>query len=179
MGRKPVDQPDEEDRLGRLIIVGRIGRVHGVLGWVRLQSYTEPRAALLGYKNCFLRREGEWREARFAEGKVHGKSLIGRLDGIDDREAASSHTGAEIGVPRASLPEPGSGHYYWADLEGLAVRRRDGQVLGTVKYLLATGSNDVLVVQGEREILIPFVMDKVIVEVDLPERVISVDWEWD
>ncbi len=59
------------------------------------------------------------------------------------------------------------------------MRHRDGRELGKVAYLLATGQHDVLVVQGEREVLIPFVMDKFILAVDLANGLIDVDWEWD
>lgn len=162
-----------------VIVIGRVGRVHGVQGWVTLHSWTEPREALLGYRDCYLRRGDEWQAARLAEGREHGKALIGRFDTIDDRDVAAGLAGADIGIPRSSLPDPGEGHYYWADLEGLAVTHRDGTVLGTVTCLIATGAHDVLVVHGEREVLIPFVMDKVILDVDLAKRRISVDWEWD
>jgi 16S rRNA processing protein RimM len=61
----------------------------------------------------------------------------------------------------------------------MQVIHRDGRMLGRVAYLLATGSNDVLVVQeGDREILVPFLIDKVILDVDTKNGVIRVDWEW-
>lgn len=167
----------EESR--RLIVIGRIGRVHGVQGWVRLHSYTDPRDALLSYGDCFLRSTGEWRAARFADGRAQGRTLIARFDGVFDRDDAARLTGADIGVRRDDLPDAEAGRYYWADLEGLAVRQRDGRSLGEVSYLIATGANDVLVVRGERETLIPFIMNDVILEVDLTAGVISVDWEWD
>ena len=80
---------------------------------------------------------------------------------------------------RERLPETGGGQYYWSDLEGLSVVHRDGTELGKVDYLLETGANDVMVVKGEEERLIPFVMDKVVLDVDLAKGEISVDWEWD
>ena len=72
-----------------------------------------------------------------------------------------------------------AGQYYWSDLEGLRVVHRDGTELGTVSYMLETGANDVMVVQGEQERLVPFVLDKVVLGVDLAEGRIDVDWEWD
>ncbi len=54
-----------------------------------------------------------------------------------------------------------------------------GEPLGTVDHLIETGANDVLVVDGERERLIPFVMGKVIVQVDLEQGEIQVDWDKD
>ena len=56
---------------------------------------------------------------------------------------------------------------------------RDGAELGRVAYVMETGANDVLVLEGERERLIPFVLDKVVLDVDLAGGVITVDWEWD
>lgn len=163
----------------RLVVLGRVGAPWGVRGWVRLNSFTEPRDALLDYEDCWLRRDGRWSEARIAESRPQGKSLVGRIEGIDDREAAIALRGADIGIARDAMPEPARGHYYWADLEGLEVRHTDGRVLGRVGYLLATGEHDVLVVEGERETLVPFVMDRFILGVDLDKGVIDVDWEWD
>ncbi len=177
----------QDDRAGaagithgpRLIVLGRVGAPWGVRGWVRLESFTEPREALLAYAECRLRRGEGWEAARIEEGRKQGRSLVARFAGTDDRDAAIALRGAEIGVPREFLPEPEEGHYYWADLEGLAVRHRDGRLLGHVAYLLATGEHDVLVVQGEREVLVPFVMGRYVLGVDLENRVIDVDWEWD
>ena len=56
---------------------------------------------------------------------------------------------------------------------------RDGTGLGRVAYVLETGANDVLVTEGERERLIPFVPGDVVLDVDLAAGVIRVDWEWD
>lgn len=161
------------------VVLGRITGVFGVRGWVKVFSYTEPREALLDYGRWLLSMDGGWREAKVAEGKRHGKAIIARIEGVDDRDTAHALIGNEIGVPRDDLPGTEEGQYYWADLEGLEVVRRDGSRVGKVARLLETGANDVMVVTAEREILIPFVMDKVIVDVDLAKGVITVDWEWD
>ena len=91
----------------------------------------------------------------------------------------AAYVGTRIGVARTDLPETDSGEYYWADLEGLQVVDQDGRVLGKVAYLLATGANGVLVIQGDQEIQLPFLNDDVIKDVDLASGIISVDWEWD
>lgn len=161
------------------VVLGRIAGLFGVKGWVKVFSYTEPREAVLQYKHCLLRQDGSLRELRLAEGKRHGKSVIVRIDGIDDRDAAAALIGAELVVGRDALPETAPGEYYWRDLEGLRVLGNDGRELGTVAYLLETGANDVLVVQGDKERLIPFLQDTVIQDVDLAAGTISVDWEWD
>ena len=114
-----------------------------------------------------------------AEGKRHGKSVIVRLEGIEDRDQAAMLVGSDIAVSREDLPEPEPGQYYFRDLEGMQVVDKHGTELGIVAYVMETGANDVLVTKGERERLIPFVADEVILDVDLATGVISVDWEWD
>ena len=166
------------DALRQPVILGRIVGLFGVRGWVKVHSYTEPRDALLEYRDWLLGREEAWRQVELAEGTQHGKGIVVRLRGIEDRDAAAELLGSEIGVDRDALPEPEEGRYYWADLEGLTVVDRDGTELGKVAYLMATGANDVLVVDGPVERLIPFVPETVILDVDLAAGVIRVDWEW-
>ena len=159
--------------------MGRISGLFGVRGGVKVYSYTEPREAVLNYDRWLLDRKDGWQEAKVAEGQRHGKTIIARLDGVVDRDQAADLIGVNIGVPRDELPDTGSGQYYWSDLEGLKVVHRDGSELGTVLYLLETGAHDVMVVEGDKERLIPFVMDKVVLGVDLDKGEIEVDWEWD
>jgi 16S rRNA processing protein RimM len=165
------------------VLLGRVSGLYGVKGWVRVFSYTEPRQAILSYKDCLLQQEGNWSPVRLAEGRQHGKTVVVRMDGVVDRDAAATLIGADIGILRQHLPETAAAQYYWADLEGLEVRHRGGHLLGKVAYLLATGANDVLVVHGGenggQEVLIPFLPGSVILDVDLAAGVIDVDWEWD
>ncbi|MGA8205059.1 MAG: ribosome maturation factor RimM [Woeseiaceae bacterium] len=159
--------------------MGRVSGLFGVKGWVRVFSHTRPPAAILGYDRWFVRRDGDWKAIVLEEGRPHGKAIVARFANVADREQAAPLVGCDIAVPRAALPELRDGSYYWADLEGLRVVRRDGTELGRVAYLLETGANDVLVIQGEHERLIPFIADKVILDVDIANGVITVDWDWD
>ena len=161
------------------VVLGRVSGLFGVRGWVKVYSYTEPREAVLDYERWLLNRKDGWQEATVAEGQRHGKTIIARIDGYVDRDQAAELVGIEIGVPRGELPEAEQGQYYWSDLEGLRVVHRDGTELGKVDHLLETGANDVMVVKGEQERLIPFAMERVILGVDLDKGEIEVDWEWD
>ena len=142
-------------------------------------SYTQPREAILDYRNWLLRKQGDWLAATLTAGKRHGKTIIVQLDGVTDRDEAAEFVGCDIAIERDAMPAPEEGSYYWSDLEGLTVVHRDGTELGIVAELIETGANDVLVVRGERERLIPFVAGTVVLDVDLAEGQISVDWEWD
>jgi 16S rRNA processing protein RimM len=114
-----------------------------------------------------------------AEGHQQGKGVVARLAECDNRDQAYALMGSEIAVRRDQLPATAPGEYYWSELQGLDVVNTDGESLGTVDHLLETGANDVLVVKGDRERLIPFVMDEVVIAVDREQGRIRVDWDKD
>ncbi|MGD8976532.1 MAG: ribosome maturation factor RimM [Gammaproteobacteria bacterium] len=159
--------------------VGRVSGLFGVKGWVKLYSFTEPRGRLLEYEPLLLGKPGGWRTVRLVEGQIHGKGLIGRFDGVEDRDQAAALVGMDLAVRRSQLPATGSDEVYWVDLLGLTVVNTRGETLGAVERLLETGANDVLVVQGDRERLIPFARGSIVKDVDLQAGTILVDWERD
>src|SRR5512139_1413495 len=125
------------------LIVGRISGLYGVRGWVKLFSHTEPRDNILSYRTWYLRRANEWQPIELAEGRLHGKGVVARLAGCDDRDVAAGLVGSDIAILREQLQQAAPGEYYWTDLIGLSVRTVDGVELGVVDHLLETGSNDV------------------------------------
>lgn len=158
--------------------MGHVGVPFGVRGWVKVHAHTQLSDSLLDYPVWWLGLNGQWRECEVLGCEEHTKTLVAHLAGSNDREAAIALRGSEIAVPRKSLPPPAENEYYWADLIGLKVVNVEQQELGRVAELLETGANDVLVVQGERERLIPFVA-QVVLEVDLLVGTIRVDWGLD
>ena len=157
--------------------MGRISGVYGVKGWVKVYSYTRPRENIVQYQPWYLKRNGDWQPRTLAEGNRHGKGVIARLEACDDRDQALALMGCEIGVRRDQLPATAPGEYYWTDLQGLEVVTLQDEPLGRVDHLIETGANDVLVVKGDRERLIPFVMGQVVTRVDLDAGIIQVDWD--
>jgi 16S rRNA processing protein RimM len=162
-----------------MVVMGKIVAAQGILGWVKVQAYTEYLDSLLDYDTWYVGNEQAWRPLEVLEADVHGKVLVAKLEGIADRTAAEKYKGQLIAVPRAELPEQEEGEYYWSDLIGLNVENLSGESFGTVDSLLETGANDVLVVKGENsETLIPFI-GSVIQQVDLKNKTIRVDWRAD
>lgn len=164
----------------KYLIVGRINGLYGVRGWVKVFSHTDPRDNILGYHTWYLRRTSEWQPIELAEGRLHGKGVVARLAGCDDRDVAAGLIGSDIAILREQLQQAAPGEYYWTDLIGLEVRTVEGVELGKVDHLLETGSNDVLVVlQGKHERLIPFIREQVVREIDLAGKKMVVDWDPD
>lgn len=159
----------------RRVTLGQVTGVFGVRGWIKLASYTRPLENILDYPRWII----GGREWPLVEGRHHGDGVVARLQGLDDRDAAMRLRGEAIEVAREQLPDPGPGTYYWADLVGCEVVNEGGAVLGTVESVFENGAQDVMVVRGERERLIPFVFGPIVKQVDAPGRRIVVDWEPD
>lgn len=172
--------PDERRAADRLILVGKCHGAFGVRGEVKLESFTDPPGALLGYQPWTLRdARGVDREVDGARGRETTKGIVATFSGVADRDAADALRGVELYVPRGVLPAPAAGEYYWVDLEGLRVVNREGVAFGHVSHLFPTGANDVVVVRGERERLLPFVQPDVIVSIDFEAGLMTVDWDAD
>lgn len=169
------------------LIVGRISGVYGVKGWVKVHSDTDPREAITDYRPWYLQQsasnDGRWREVRVEDGRPQAKTVIAKIKGCDDRDAAIMLTGALIGIDPTQLPELPENEYYWRDLIGLRVINTEGVDLGIVRELRETGANDVLIVRsgaGEtHERLIPWTPGNAVVEVDLQQGLLLVDWDED
>lgn len=161
------------------LVLGKIASPFGVRGWTKVLSYTDPVEGLLDHKTWSVNQRGRQSGYKVVEGKRHGKFLIVKFDGIDDRDEVAKLTNALVVVERGELPDTDDDSFYWADLIGLEVVTTDGIQLGVVERMMETGANDVVVVSGERERLIPWVRDSVISSVDLTERKITVNWDAD
>lgn len=170
--------------------VGRILDAWGIKGWFKVLPHSADPQALFSSKRWYLQPTEKGPQTfsgtvllRVREAKEHSDSVVARADGIEDRTGAESLKGARVFVPRSSFPTAGDGEFYWVDLLGLEVVNREGVALGTVKDLMATGPQTVLVLEYEEagkplERMLPFV-SAYVDAVDLKARRITVDWQPD
>ena len=166
---------DQQQRIG----IGKITGVFGVKGWVKVFSDTAPKENILAYSPWYLEKGNENKLVKVINGRLQGKAIVAQLEDIDDRDQAELLAGWDISIAREQLPSISADEYYWSDLIGLKVSTIDNHDLGVVDYLLETGANDVLVIKGDRERLIPFLQDQTILKIDLEAGEIKVDWDPD
>lgn len=160
------------------IVVGRFGQSYGLQGWIKIHSLTQPAENIFRYRPWHIQHEGAWRLLSVSETKRLGKAWIAKLEGCDTPEQAKTYANDPIAIERGQLPPLPPSEYYWIDLIGLKVVNQEGIDLGSITSLFETGSNDVLVVQGDRKRLLPYT-NEVIRAVDLKEKVVRVDWDSD
>ena len=161
------------------IIVGRFGRPNGIKGLITVISSTEPRDQILQYTDWHIKKDGLWQPIARLHDAITHKHVLTAIAGYPQREDVAALTNAEIAIKKEDLPSLLPGEYYWRDLIGMSVIQTSGALLGTVEEIIPTGSNDVLVVTGDKRYLIPYLPDDVIVKVDDENKQITVDWDLD
>lgn len=159
------------------VVIGKVGSTYGIKGWLKILSYSENVVNILNYNSWYIQEKTDWQEIEVQDGKEHGKGIIAKLAGFDTPEKAKILSGKPIAVKRSQMPKLAKNEYYWNDLKGLTVIDQQGQKLGQIIYLLATGSNDVLVVKGAKEHAIPYLPGQVVKSIDLDKGEMHVDWE--
>ena len=166
------------------IVVGKLGATYGIRGWLKVFSYTDNAESIFDYSPWFLDQKGKWVEHKVESWKRHGQGYVCKLAGLDVREDAPLMTHFEIAIDPAVLPELSEDEFYWRELFGMQVVTTKGYDLGVVLDILETGSNDVLVVKanlkdafGQKERLIPYLEEQVIIKVDREAQRIEVDWD--
>jgi len=167
------------------IVVGRLGAVYGVKGWLKVQSFTDDPESIFEYSPWLLSQKTE-REMKVVEWRRHNNGLSARLEGISDRDEAARLTGADICITADELPALADDEFYWRDLIGMRVVNTKGYDMGVVEQIMPTASNDVLVVKansndgfGKSERLIPFIQSEYVTEVNKEEKRIQVEWPSD
>jgi 16S rRNA processing protein RimM len=167
----------------RRIEVGRLGAAHGVRGWLRVQSFTDPPQRLFEWRRWLVQPQdgesrGATREMNVLEARPQGNGWIARLEGVDERDAASRLSGQMILVDREEFPPTGAREHYRADLVGFEVKNLEGVLLGVVESFVDTPGNAVMVIRGAREYLVP-VTAQHLQKVQVENRTLIVDWPED
>lgn len=166
------------------VTLGRVAGVFGVRGWVKIHSYTRPVTNILDYPRWWIA-HGEGYETQLLEGRAQGRGIVAQISDasgapITDRNVALGLIGAEIGVERTELPKLPKGQHYWIDLIGFRVESTAGEPLGEVRDMTSNGAQDVMVLHdGERERLVPFVKGPIVQSVDPKARRIVCEWSPD
>ena len=160
------------------ILVGKISNPHGIKGWVKVISFTDPIENILSYKQWIISDKEIEKTYYLEDSRVQGNKIVIKLENVNDRNDAALLKNLQIQVNRSDLPDLDQNSYYWEDLVDFNVIDIKGNHVGKVDSLFRTGSNDVLVIIDETKerLLVPFIMEEVIKYVDLAKELISIDW---
>ncbi len=118
--------------------------------------------------------DGSRRELKIENAWFQNDRIVMKFAGVDSIEAGDELRDADICVPESDAVELEEGEFFDWQLEGCTAVTVDGNALGTVKELLRTGGTEVLVIEGDKEYLVPFA-ESICTEVDIEKKRIVID----
>ncbi|MCF6301118.1 MAG: ribosome maturation factor RimM [Proteobacteria bacterium] len=155
-----------------LLTVGKVSGYFGVKGWVKVFSYADPVDNIISYPEWIV--DGKCLSKIKAQ--KHGKTVIAKFTQCNNREDAKLYIGKMIQVKSDQLKKLPEKEFYWHQLIGLTVIDQNDCELGKISDILPTGANDVLLVKGKSEMLIPYIVDQVVTDIDLENSCMKVNW---
>ena len=141
---------------------GKIINTHGVRGEVKIEVWADGPEFLCGFDTVYI----SGKAVGMRSARVHGGFVIAVLDGVEDVNAAMALKGKTVCIDRGDVKLP-KGRVFIADILGARVVSDTGEELGVLEDIWERPANNVFVVKGQREILIP----------DAPEFILSLDAE--
>ncbi len=162
-----------------MVIMGRFGRPIGIQGQIKLFVFSKSQGNIEDYQPWHIKNSlGQWEIVKCKNIQQRNKFLAVNIANINSRETAQAFTHKEVAIERSVLPTLPEGEYYWRDLIGMNVINKEKYKLGTVTELLETGANDVLIIKsGDKQYLVPFLIDKFVINISREEKLITVDWD--
>jgi 16S rRNA processing protein RimM len=160
--------------LDEFVAIARIARPRGVRGELVAEVLTDFPERFEGLEKVTAVLGEERRDLKIENAWFQNERIVLKFSGVDSIDAAEKLRGAEICVPESAAVDLDEGEFFDWQLEGCEAVTLGGERLGTVKELMRTGGTEILVVEGDREYLIPFA-ESICTEVDIENKRIVVD----
>ena len=160
--------------LNNKILIAKIQAHQGLNGWLKVYSYSETKQKFSEYKYFFIQKDNNTIRLDIEDISI-GKSIKVKFKNFNCREDSQDYIGEEIFINEDQLDVLEANQFYWKELIGLTAYLNNGKKIGIVSDILETGSNDVLVIKGEKEILVPYVFGESVIEVVVEEKKIIIN----
>ena len=160
--------------LNKKILITKIQAHQGLNGWLKVYSYSETKQKFSEYKYFFIQKDNNTIRLDIEDISI-GKSIKVKFKNFNCREDSQDYIGEEIFINEDQLDVLEANQFYWKELIGLTAYLNNGKKIGIVSDIIETGSNDVLVIKGEEEILVPYIFGESVMEVVVEEKKIIIN----
>lgn len=155
------------------VTIGKIVNTHGIKGELKVKSMTDFEEARFAKGNhILLEYQGRMIDVTVLKYRYHKGHILLTLDGMQDINLVEKYKGCLLYADK-DLDLLDEGEYYVTDLIGCEVYNY-GQLIGKVSDVLLYDHHDVLVVEGSKRIMIPYV-DAFILSEDIDQKRIDVE----
>ena len=169
--------------LSLFILIAKIGKTRGLKGEFFLRSFAQNQETLFSFKKFYALSLATMEEVHFEYMKQSNSNIVAKLKSINDIGEVKEFGQKDIYILKSELPELEVNEAYWFELKGMQVMNLEGEHLGQVHEVNNFGASDVLEVKPlnkkKKNILIPFIKNRVIISIDKSENSILVDWQED
>jgi len=156
------------------ILIAKIQAHQGLNGWLKIYSYSESIEKFSKYKYFFVLNNKKYIRLDVEDSLIN-KSIKIKFKNFNSREDSNDYIGKDIYISEDQLDKLKENQFYWNDLIGLNVYLDNEEKIGVVTDMIETGSNDVLVIKGDNEILIPYIFGESVKNVIIEENKIIID----
>lgn len=156
------------------ILIAKIQAHQGLNGWLKIYSYSESIEKFSKYKYFFVLNNKKYIRLDVEDSLIN-KSIKIKFKNFNSREDSNDYIGKDIYISEDQLDKLKENQFYWNDLIGLNVYLDNEEKIGVVADMIETGSNDVLVIKGDDEILIPYIFGESVKKVIIEENKIIID----
>jgi 16S rRNA processing protein RimM len=169
--------------LSLFLLIAKIGKTRGLKGEFFLRSYAQNPETLFSFKKFYALSTSAMEEVHFEFMRVSNSNIVAKLKSINEIDQIKAYGQRDIFVLKSELPKLDDNEAYWFELEGMLVTNLEGQHLGHIQGVNNFGASDVLEIKPLnkkiKNILIPFIKNRVIISIDKLNNSILVDWQED
>ena len=169
--------------LSLFLLIAKIGKTRGLKGEFFLRSYAQNPERLFSFKKFYALSTLAMEEVHFEFMRVSNSNIVAKLKSINEIDEIKAYGQRDIFVLKSELPKLDDNEAYWFELEGMLVTNLEGQHLGHIQGVNNFGASDVLEIKPLnkkiKNILIPFIKNRVIISIDKSNNSILVDWQED
>ena len=169
--------------LSLFLLIAKIGKTRGLKGEFFLRSFAQNPETLFSFKKFYALSSSSMQEVHFEFMKQSNANIIAKLKSINDIDEIKAFGQKEIFILKSELPKLEVNEAYWFELEGMKIINLEGCILGEVQEVNNFGASDVLAVKShnkqKKNLLIPFIKNRVIISINKSENSILVDWQED
>ncbi|QTM69179.1 ribosome maturation factor RimM [Buchnera aphidicola (Hormaphis cornu)] len=169
----------------QFLTIGQINSPHGILGWMNFYSFTNIKSQVFTYQPWYCLYQNKYKKVDLKQWKPYKKNFLIKIKTINDRTTACQHTQCKIAIQSNILPILKNNNYYLKDIIGCRIMNSKKIILGIVKSIISSISQDILVVKDitpyaclNKSILIPFILNKIILKVNISKKIIQVNWNY-
>ena len=169
--------------LSLFLLIAKIGKTRGLKGEFFLRSYAQNPETLFSFKKFYALSTLAMEEVHFEFMRVSNSNIVAKLKSINEIDEIKAYGQRDIFVLKSELPKLDDNEAYWFELDGMLVTNLEGQHLGHIQGVNNFGASDVLEIKPLnkkiKNILIPFIKNRVIISIDKSNNSILVDWQED